>query len=564
MSQVFTSYSRRDTELVDQIVQDMNEAGLSVWIDREAIQAGNTWRVQIVKAIDTCEAFVLMLSPNSAASDNVRREIDLASESDRIIFAVMLEPVKLPAEIRYQLAGLQFIDVKMLGLEESVRRLIETLKAHIKTIEPEEESATREVELVIQGVDLSAFDAAKQEQLLAFIANLANTDRTQLKLENVTAGSVHAFVRMPTETAYQLKTQALNREPRFKELGITSLRLNGDQKFINVALGKPMLAATVGPLAMLWLKLPALFAAVVGPTVGKLLTVFLITAAVAGTGILVPKAFNPQPVTPTAIAVPTQTNTEEVKVSDTPESTATFFATDTALPSPTATMTQTPTQTSTASATPTPQPTYQILKGVVANPLSESIACRYGPGDMYLYEFGFKNGLPVEVLGQVDVRLNSRSGLGEISPWFWVQGLDYEKPCWVNSKYIRLAGDPDSLETVYPDKVRLPLTNNWPPIQKTQVLRRGDRVLIQWDAFMIPDGERESKDSPRYVVELWLCQDGVLAFTPIGTLDANVTVIDQAGCSEPSHGWIYLAEVHGYVGPTKLDWPQPSRTTPTP
>ena len=85
MTQVFTSYSRRDTEVVDTIVGKMSQAGITVWIDREAIKAGNTWRVQIVQAIDTCNAFVLMLSPNSAASDNVRKEIDLAQDSGRTI-----------------------------------------------------------------------------------------------------------------------------------------------------------------------------------------------------------------------------------------------------------------------------------------------------------------------------------------------------------------------------------------------------------------------------------------------------------------------------------------------
>ena len=68
MTQVFTSYSRRDTEIVDSIVARMAQAGISVWINREAIKAGNSWRVQIVQAIDTCHAFVLMLSPNSSAS----------------------------------------------------------------------------------------------------------------------------------------------------------------------------------------------------------------------------------------------------------------------------------------------------------------------------------------------------------------------------------------------------------------------------------------------------------------------------------------------------------------
>src|SRR5512133_3298819 len=225
MTQVFTSYSRRDTEAVDMIVGKMSEAGIRVWIDREAIKAGNTWRVQIVQAIDTCTAFVLVLSPNSAASDNVRKEIDLSQDAGRTIFAVMLEPVKLPAEIRYQLAGLQFIDVQMLGFDKAVNQLIETVREHLSKFEPVEPPSSRQAELVIQGVDLSAFTPEKQEQLLDFISKLTSADRSQLQVANLTAGSVHAFIEMPALAAFELKTLALNRDPRFKQMGIVALKL---------------------------------------------------------------------------------------------------------------------------------------------------------------------------------------------------------------------------------------------------------------------------------------------------------------------------------------------------
>ena len=66
MSRIFISYSRRDREMVDSIVEKIEAAGIGIWIDREDIKAGKTWRVQIVEAIATCDAFVLMLSSNSA------------------------------------------------------------------------------------------------------------------------------------------------------------------------------------------------------------------------------------------------------------------------------------------------------------------------------------------------------------------------------------------------------------------------------------------------------------------------------------------------------------------
>src|SRR6266542_1960323 len=102
MGHIFVSYSRRDQEIVERFVGMMESAGMSVWIDRQKIKPGKLWRTQIVQAIDTCDGFVLLLSTNSATSDNVRRELDLAHDSGRSIFVMMLEPVKLPAEIRYQ------------------------------------------------------------------------------------------------------------------------------------------------------------------------------------------------------------------------------------------------------------------------------------------------------------------------------------------------------------------------------------------------------------------------------------------------------------------------------
>ena len=548
MAQVFTSYSRRDTETVDTIVGEMTQAGIKVWLDRADIKAGNTWRVQIVQAIDTCAAFVLMLSPNSAASDNVRKEIDLSQDSGRTIFAVMLEPVKLPAEIRYQLAGLQFIDVKMVGFDKAVSQLIETLKEHIAKLEPIEEPETRQAELVIQGIDLGAFTAEKQQQLLDFISKLTSADRSQLQIANMTTGSVHVFVKMPAMAAYELKTLALNRDKRFKQMGITSLRLDGNAKFVNTSLGKLTLSETISPLMALWLKMPALFSSMLGATTGKMLTIALAAVVIAGAGIAVPATVVPllfpsPTTTPTSVPTPTATMT----------STSTPTATQTLTLTPTATKTATQTPTVTASLTLTPVPTYLILTGVVL----DRIACRYGPSDDYLYQFGLIKGNQMEVRGRVEIRRRN-----EIQTWLWGLAEGYPSPCWVNARDVLLRGDVSSLETVYPGKVKLPLTSNWPRPENVNASRLGDQVSIFWDLFILPVGERESEQSPRYLAELWLCQGGKVAFTPIGVWEPPLVVSDEAGCIEPSHGRLYLAEKHGYVGPVEISWP--SYATPTP
>lgn len=106
------------------------------------------------------------------------------------------------------LAGQQFIDVQMLGFEKAVKQLIETIKEHLKILQLAVEAATRQVELVIQGIELKDLTPEKQEQLLNFLAQLSNSDRSQLKLANLALGSVHTFVDMPAKSAYELKTLA--------------------------------------------------------------------------------------------------------------------------------------------------------------------------------------------------------------------------------------------------------------------------------------------------------------------------------------------------------------------
>lgn len=544
MAQVFTSYSRRDTQTVDTIVEKMSQAGISVWLDRSEIKVGDAWSVSIVEAIDNCLAFVLMLSPNSAASKEVHQEVYLSHESKRAMFIVMLEPIKVPNEIRYQLAGKQILDVNRVGLEHVIEELVGTVREYVAQFEPVEPPANRQVELVIQGINLKELTPDKQAQVLDLLSQLTGADRTQLQITRLGAGSVHVFVDMPRRAAYELKTAALNRDPRLRELGVVSLRLDGDQKYVNTSLGRLTPAATIGPLAALWLKVPALFAPVLGVTAGKALTVSLAGLLLIALGLSVPRALipilNPSP-TPTTAP------------SHTPLPTATTMPTPTPTQTATATQIPSPAPTQTETATPEPSPTPVAVFSNLQAEVINRTACRYGPGDIYLFNFGLIPTNRIEVSGRVDI-WNGK----EMQTWLWGLPEFYPNECWVNARDVKLNGDLASLEPVYPDKVQLPLLGDqrWPSPQNVEARRVGDEVTITWDFFDVPPGERESPNSPRYILELWLCQDREVRFSPMPAYDfTRAVVTDQAGCAEPSHGRIFLADKHGYLGPVEIKWP---------
>ncbi|MGB7873513.1 MAG: toll/interleukin-1 receptor domain-containing protein [Anaerolineales bacterium] len=175
MGQVFISYSRRDADIVESIVTQLEAEGIQVWLDREAIKPGQQWRKQIVEAIDTAEAFILNLSPNSGASDNVLKELNLAEEAlEPFILPVMLSDMKIPAEMRYQLAGTQFV-AYYLDSKRGVQDLIAEIKkrrsatADRPKLQP---PAFREVEVILENETLESFSKKAQQKFLGILGEI--------------------------------------------------------------------------------------------------------------------------------------------------------------------------------------------------------------------------------------------------------------------------------------------------------------------------------------------------------------------------------------------------------
>lgn len=334
MSHVFVSYSRKDSETVDQIVARLEAENFTVWIDREEIRGGELWRKAIVEAVDKAYAFVLMLSPFSVESDNVRKEVDLAEGAGKALVPILLAPAQLPAELRYQLAGIQWIEYYG-NPEEKFSELVKVLRVFEQELGASQLPASREVEFVFSGLDLSKLSQEERERLkekvLEVIANSTNTPRAALNVVKMTIGSIHLFVDMPANTAYQIKTAALNKDPRLINAGIDALRLSGDRNFVVLKPSGKAPPKSGKRSGSRWF--------IGGLT---LMIALLITAMVTYMAL---SSFASQQF---ATATPTPTNTF------TPTPTMTFTPTATNTPTPTITSTTTPSHTPTPSATPIP------------------------------------------------------------------------------------------------------------------------------------------------------------------------------------------------------------------
>ncbi len=108
MSDIFISYSRKDSEQALSLAERLRNEGMSVWIDQHGIGGAEQWATEIAGAIRDCSYFLLLLSAASTASDNVLKELSLASEkSKRILPIDMIATTELPVHFEYALAGIQ-------------------------------------------------------------------------------------------------------------------------------------------------------------------------------------------------------------------------------------------------------------------------------------------------------------------------------------------------------------------------------------------------------------------------------------------------------------------------
>jgi hypothetical protein len=106
---IFISHSSSDKEFVRQLVYDLKNEGHVVWLDENELNAGDLLEREIHTNIHRADWFVLVVSPNSASSDWVRREVAFAlTETEKrrsfkflpVIIENSVWPDNLP-EIKY-------------------------------------------------------------------------------------------------------------------------------------------------------------------------------------------------------------------------------------------------------------------------------------------------------------------------------------------------------------------------------------------------------------------------------------------------------------------------------
>jgi formylglycine-generating enzyme required for sulfatase activity len=143
MTQVFISYSRKDLSFVSQLVADLKKAGFDVWYDVSGLGGGSRWRSEIENALRRSQFVLVVLSPDSIASEWVEREFLFASNLRRKIVPLMYRSCELP--LNY--VNLNYIDVQGENYRQNFEKLLDALDVRAKNKEEQPVDNKRSSEL---------------------------------------------------------------------------------------------------------------------------------------------------------------------------------------------------------------------------------------------------------------------------------------------------------------------------------------------------------------------------------------------------------------------------------
>jgi len=94
MSHIFISYSRRDLDFAQKIVDALAANKLDTWIDWKSIPKGEDWEQEIYRGIEEADAFLFLISPDSVASQMCNKEIAHAVKNGKRILPFFISDVE--------------------------------------------------------------------------------------------------------------------------------------------------------------------------------------------------------------------------------------------------------------------------------------------------------------------------------------------------------------------------------------------------------------------------------------------------------------------------------------
>lgn len=200
-SSVFISYSRKDKEFVRRLNDSLDSSGVNAWVDWEGIPLSSDWMDEITRAIESGDAFLFVISPDSLASKICRQELELGLKYNKKLVPILYREPEKGSEMHEKLAATNWVYLreKLDDYDATIPKLIESIQTdlgwvrqHTRLLQraTEWDRKNRNNSFLLQGADLE--DA---ERWMTEATAQPNREVVSLQAEYISASRTAATKR---------------------------------------------------------------------------------------------------------------------------------------------------------------------------------------------------------------------------------------------------------------------------------------------------------------------------------------------------------------------------------
>lgn len=129
---VFISYASHDTAVANDVAAALEGQHLKCWIAPRDVTPGAHYASEIVYAIDSANAIVLILSQDAATSPHVLSEIERATSKRHPVVTLRIDQAALSAELEYFLNTSQWLDASGGDATRMMPKLVAAVRIAIR------------------------------------------------------------------------------------------------------------------------------------------------------------------------------------------------------------------------------------------------------------------------------------------------------------------------------------------------------------------------------------------------------------------------------------------------
>jgi hypothetical protein len=135
MPDIFVSYSRKDKEFASKLVKSLEAEGRDVWIDFDDIPFASEWWDEICSGIESSEAAVFIISPDSLESKVCGLEVNYAIKNNKRLIPILYREAQDRSAVPTEISHLNWIYFNTPEIfDQSYRKLLETVDTDLSIL----------------------------------------------------------------------------------------------------------------------------------------------------------------------------------------------------------------------------------------------------------------------------------------------------------------------------------------------------------------------------------------------------------------------------------------------